>query len=254
MVEQLPKNLTNQSELQPTEEKLEVVEIGKESLEKKDTNENLPEINEADREQEMSMLRDRIKSDTDKLNAIRAGLGLKPNNEDIPSLEISKTKLKNMENNQNKNENSEFSEETREQLSNFFTESLRNEKDFVEENIEHIRGIVRDSSIEAFKNLMIFSRAVQKLSRDPRVPEKDRMFLRVHEMNLSPIGATEIVPGVSSYALAVKSVVEELDKLLTKEVSLAIHAYAEKIFLPPSQDYAKHGPEPFDSTLFKRGE
>ncbi|HLP86777.1 MAG TPA: hypothetical protein VK153_02780 [Candidatus Paceibacterota bacterium] len=154
----------------------------------------------------------------------------------------------------NKNENLELSEETREQLSDFFIQSLRNEKKLVEENIESIRGLVRDSSIKAFKNLMIFSRAVQKLSRDQRVPEKDRMLLRVHEINLSPIGAAEMVPGVSSYAFAVKSVVGELDKLLTKEVSSAIHAYSENIFLPPEQDYAKHGPEPFDGVLFKPGE
>jgi len=156
---------------------------------------------------------------------------------------------------ENKNESSEFSEETRKELSDFFIKSLRDEKKRVEEDVELIRGIVRDSSIEASKNLMIFSRAVQLLSRNKSVPEKERTFLKIHEMNLSPIvGATEVVPGFSSYALAVKTVVEILDTLLTKEVSLAIHAYAEKIFLPPAQDYAKHGSEPFDGTLFKPGE
>lgn len=249
MVENLPKNLGNQNELK----KFENVEADSESIESKDTTENLPDITNDNREQEISILKAKIEEDTNKLNALRAEFGLEPTN-DIPSLENSKTKLQKIETKNSSNENSEFSEETRKELSDFFTETLRNEKQFVEENIEHIRGIVRDSSIEAFKNLMIFSRAVQMLSRDTRVPEKDRMFLRVHEMNLSPIGATEIVPGVSSYALAVKSVVEELDKLLTKEVSLAIHAYAEKIFLPPAQDYAKRGPEPFDGTLFKPGE
>ena len=133
------------------------------------------------------------------------------------------------------NESSEFSEETREQLSNFFMESLGSEKKLVEENIENIRVIGGDSAVDAFKNLMIFSRAVQMLADDPRVPEKDRMFLRVHEANLDPIGEKEIFPGVGSYALAIKSIVEKLDQLLTKEVSVAIHAFAEKIFLPPAQ-------------------
>lgn len=155
--------------------------------------------------------------------------------------------------NKDTNENSEFSKETREQLSIFFIESLRSEKEFVEGYVENIRGIVRDSSIEAFKNLMVFSRAVNKLSLDPRVPEKDRLTLRVHEMNLSPIGAREFL-GSNSYTDAIKAVVETLDRVLTKEVSLAIHAYAEKIFLPPAKDYQKNGPEPFDGTLFEPGE
>ena len=101
---------------------------------------------------------------------------------------------------------------------------------------------------------MIFNRAVQTLSRDTRVPEKDRIALRVHENNLSPIGATEILPGNNSYTFGIKSVLSILDKLLSKEVSTATHAYAEKIFVPPAQDYAKHGPEPFDGTLFSPGE
>jgi hypothetical protein len=97
MVEQLPQNLTNQNELQPTEGKFEVVEASKESLENKDAVEGIPKANEANKEQEMSILKDRIESDTNKLNAIRAELGLEPNNDDIPSLEDSKVKLKNME-------------------------------------------------------------------------------------------------------------------------------------------------------------
>ena len=245
--ENLPTKLNSQNEINPVETNLAVVEKGQEIIEKVGASENLPE-------EEMAQLRERIEQDTNKLNALRAGLGLQPNNEPVPSLQNSIVKLKSFEDSRSQNENSEFSEEKRKELSSFFVESLRNEKKFVEENIEHIRGIVRDSSIEAFKGLMIFNRAVQRLSRDSRVPEKDRMILKVHESNLSPIGAMEILPETSSYAFAIKSVLSTLDKLLTKEVSIAIHAYTEKIFVPPAQDYAKHGPEPFDGVLFKKGE
>jgi hypothetical protein len=98
MVENLPKNLNNQNEVKPVEEKLGSVEVGKESLENKNQNENLSEKdNTANKEQEISILKDRIEADTNKLNAIRAELGLDPSSDEIPSLEISKTKLKNME-------------------------------------------------------------------------------------------------------------------------------------------------------------
>lgn len=147
-----------------------------------------------------------------------------------------------------------FSEEARKQLSDFFLKSLKSEQEAVEKNVENIRGIVRDSSIDAFKNLMIFSRAVQSLSENTLIPEKERLALRIHQNNLSPIGAMEILPGANSYVYAIKIVLDILDEFLTKEVSVAMHAYAEKIFLPPAQDYAKHGAEPFDGKLFKPGE
>lgn len=124
----------------------------------------------------------------------------------------------------------------------------------MEENVGHIRGLVRDSTLEAYRGVMIFSRAAQMFSEDPRIPANDRRALRVHGDNLIPVGSMEILPGVNSYPMAIKAVISVLDKLMTKEVSAAIHAYAEKIFLPPAQDNAKHGREPFDGTLFKPGE
>ena len=137
----------------------------------------------------------------------------------------------------NENENSEFSEDTRKELSEFFIETLKSEKEDLEE-----MDIV-DKHFPNFKNLAIFNRAIQVLARDERVPEKDRMYLNIHQMNLSPIGATEMVPGVSSYAYSVKSIIKKLDELLTEEASLAVHAYAGKIFIPPAQEYKKYKEE-----------
>jgi len=225
-----------------------------ESFKKTETTEALPEVDNVAKEKEMSLLREQIASDTNKLNALRTNLGFKSSNEPAPALKNSIAKLKSFEDNQNQNENSEFSEEKRKELSDFFMESLNNEKKSVEEDIEYTRGLLRDSTLEASKGLMIFHRVVQTLSKDPRVPEKDRLILKIHEMNLSPVGAMEIVPGVNSYTLSIKAILSTLDKILTKEVSAAIHTYADKIFIPPAEDYAKHGPEPFDGTLFKRGE
>lgn len=138
------------------------------------------------------------------------------------------------------NENTEFSEETQEQFSAFFMESLRNEKKLVEQHVELIRGIVGDSSVEANKNLMIFSRVVQRLSSDPRMPEKERNFLKAHGSDLTPIDATELESGINSYDFALNSVMQILDNLLTKEASVALHAYVEKISLSAVEDYVKH--------------
>ena len=144
-----------------------------------------------------------------------------------------------------KEKNSSFSEETRKQLSDDFIKLLEEEKEAVKIDVEHIRGIIGDASVEAYRNLMIFNRALQKFSEDTRIPEKYRLVLRVHQNNLSPIGAMEIVTGIDSYQNAIQAVLGVLNKILTEEVSLAVHAYAKKIFLPPAQDYVRKGPKPF---------
>lgn len=138
----------------------------------------------------------------------------------------------------NQNETAKFSEDIRKEISDVFMKNLHNQKDLVEADLEMIKGVIQDEAVrESFRGLLVFSRAVQLIASDERIPEKERTLLRIQLMDLGPVGAYEVVSGVSSYAAAIKSVISILDDILTKEVSTAIHAYAEKIFLPPAQAY-----------------
>lgn len=138
----------------------------------------------------------------------------------------------------NQNETAKFSEDIRKEISDVFMKNLHNQKDLVEADLEMIKGVIQDEAVrESFRGLLVFSRAVQLIASDERIPEKERTLLRIQLMDLGPVGAYEVVSGVSSYAAAIKSVISILDDILTKEVSAAIHAYAEKIFLPPAQAY-----------------
>lgn len=148
-------------------------------------------------------------------------------------------RLNNMENfSGNQKENTNFSEEKRKEISYLFMKNLHDQKSIVENDLEIIKDTIADETVvESFKGLLIFSKAVQSIASDERIPEKERTLLKVYLMDLNPIGVREVMSGISSYAVAIKSVISILDDILTKEVSTAVHVYAEKIFLPPAQSY-----------------
>lgn len=140
-------------------------------------------------------------------------------------------------------EDSKSSEQNRQELAALFMEELNNAKKMFENDsklLELQRKIAGDSFVEANKGLDIFRSAVQAFSKDARIPEKFRMSLKYQLANLTPIGSEEVFPGVSNmstYTYAIDSIIQTLDGLLAPEVSLAIKAYASKIFLPPVQAY-----------------
>jgi hypothetical protein len=104
------------------------------------------------------------------------------------------------------------------------------------------RGLgISDSSQENYRNLMTFRGAVRALSENPELP-KHRLGLKFFEPDLDPlIGGfgTKDSMGIDYYIFAIKEILVILDELLTEDVSLAVHAYAEKIFVPPAQEHKK---------------
>jgi len=140
-----------------------------------------------------------------------------------------------------KTEDIPFPPESKEAISLRFLQILREEKISFEEQKELIRGIVGDESIEAFTDLSVLSRTLQRLVKDEsiNIEEKTKMVLQVHLLGLSPIGSRDVIPGVNSYAFAAKSVIEILQKILTPDVFGQLSQHFKKIFIPPAEDYFK---------------
>jgi hypothetical protein len=125
-----------------------------------------------------------------------------------------------------------FTEEKRASLTDSFIALLKEEKEKVVPDVELIRGVVSDTQIEKNRGLMIFSRAMQRLIQNPDFPAKEKIIIQVALFDLSPRTAGTI-DGVNLYPTSVGSVLEVLDRVLTPEVSLALHSYAKKIFVDP---------------------
>ncbi len=141
--------------------------------------------------------------------------------------------------NEDGNRNREFPPGSKEAVSLRFLELLSQEKKWVDENFEQLlSGLVSDESVDAFRDLAVFSRALQLLVNDPVLPEsKIKGLLKLHLMSLDPVGSREIIPGINSYALAVKNVLDILREILNPGIFAKLAPYLEKIFVAPAQDY-----------------
>lgn len=173
-------------------------------------------------------------------------------NFDISPIESKKTN--------NENEEPIFTPELRKKLSDSFMKFLNERKIPDQESIRIARevvGVPEDYMI-ANKDLGIFRNALFDLINSPDFPNgKAKMMLRMFldnlntvslmgitnklkQGNLSPYDISQLndpisnpISGPQSYGNAVSAILSTLEGVLTPEVNLAIHAYADKIFIKP---------------------
>ncbi len=125
-----------------------------------------------------------------------------------------------------------FSKEDREYLSQRFMELLKERKKAVAEYIGLIEGTVPDEDIERSRALMIFSQSLYSLIKDPRFPQQEKMILESAFLDIFPKDNNSL-DGVNMNPDSIKTIFETLGQILTPEVTTALNAYAEKIFIKP---------------------
>ncbi len=155
-------------------------------------------------------------------------------------------------------ENSEpvFTPELKQKLSDSFMQSLNEGKIEIKEREHLLRNVIGapESFIEAEHGLSIFRNALYKLIKNSDFPDcKNKMILRqsvgfdlstlslrsfLDKLNKGEISkedfhSIESIKAMHSYLNSVNLTLSTLKEILTPEVNVAIHAYAEEIFIKP---------------------
>lgn len=160
----------------------------------------------------------------------------------------------------NENLESVFTPELRRKLSVSFMEYLEKNKTPSEDEIK-FRKIIGEPSkgyYEAEEGLSIFRKTIYDLIESPDFPNGQvKMTLKIYLENLNTLSLRRAlrgleekslsshemaqlndpisspISGLQSYGNTVKVILSTLQEVLTPEVNLAIHSYADKIFIKP---------------------